>query len=132
MQYSKPLLIIQNGASWIQKSGFFLNCVIEAETELRPEELFLFLISIGKKLHRMKRIRNGPRTIDIDILFYGNKIIKTKNLIVPHPRMHRRLFVLQPFNEINPDFMHPILKKNIKKLMKDLHSKKGVEIYQTL
>ena len=113
-----------------KNQDWFLNCVVELETELQPEELLLLIKSIEKKLKRIKEIKNGPRTIDLDILFYGNRIIKKYNLKIPHPRLHKRLFVLKPFNEINPDFMHTVLKKSIKNIMKNLHSKKGVEICQ--
>ena len=67
-------------------------------------------------MKRVKTIKNGPRTIDFDILFDGNKIIKTKNLIVPHPRLHRRMFVLEPLKEICPDFVHPVFKKSVEEL----------------
>lgn len=96
-----------------KNQDWFLNCVVEAETKIKPMALLEFLKSIEKKLKRVKTIRYGPRTIDIDILFYGDEIVKTKKLIVPHPRMHRRLFVLEPFAEINQNFIHPKLKKTI-------------------
>ncbi len=94
----------------------FLNCIVKIQTRLKPEELLLFLKSIERKLKRIVTIRNGPRTIDLDIIFYGNKIIKIDNLIIPHPRLHKRLFVLGPLNELCPDFIHPILKKSVREL----------------
>ena len=98
----------------------FLNCAIKAETELKPLELLGFLQSIEKKIGRIRTIKNGPRTIDLDILFYNKKIINKEKLIVPHPRLHERLFVLGPLKEISPYFVHPALKETIK----DLHIKK--------
>lgn len=61
-------------------------------------------------------MKNGPRTIDLDILFYDDKVINEDNLIVPHPRLHERLFVLEPLNEICPSFVHPVLQKSISEL----------------
>jgi 7,8-dihydro-6-hydroxymethylpterin-pyrophosphokinase len=94
---------------------------------LSPIKLLEFTQSIEKKLKRTKTIKNGPRTIDLDILFYENKIIKTKNLTVPHPRLHHRLFVLEPLNELCPDFLHPVLKKSINYLKtKSKNSKSSI------
>jgi 2-amino-4-hydroxy-6-hydroxymethyldihydropteridine diphosphokinase len=103
-----------------KKQDWFLNCVIEAKTDSNPSELLAFLKSIEKKLKRKKTFRYGPRTIDIDILFYNNRIIKSKNLQVPHPRMHRRFFVLEPLSKISPNFIHPKLKKTIVELKNEL------------
>ncbi|MEA1994291.1 MAG: 2-amino-4-hydroxy-6-hydroxymethyldihydropteridine diphosphokinase [Euryarchaeota archaeon] len=94
----------------------FLNGVVKMETALRPEELLHFLQKIEKKLGRIKTIKNGPRTIDLDILFYNDIIIDTEELTVPHPKLHKRLFVLEPFNEIEPEFVHPVLKKTVGEL----------------
>lgn len=100
--------------------GLFLNCAIQIETGLEPEELLGFLQSIEKKLGRTKAIKNGPRTIDLDILFYGSRIIKEANLVIPHPRLHERLFVLAPLSEICPDFVHPESKKSIGEIRKTI------------
>ena len=100
--------------------NYFLNCVIKIDTTLRPLELLDFLQATETKLKRIKLRKNGPRTIDLDILFYGNKTINNERLIVPHPRLHERLFVLEPLNEINPEFIHPILERSIKDLTYDL------------
>lgn len=95
---------------------WFLNCVVKVNTSMNPEELLEFLLSIEKDLGRAKTIKNGPRTIDLDILFYGDKIINKNNLIVPHPRLHERLFALEPLMEISPELVHPVLKKSIKEI----------------
>lgn len=102
---------------------WFLNCVVEAETGKKPLALLDFLKSIERKLRRKKTFRNGPRTIDIDIIFYGDRIIKTKNLQIPHPRMHKRLFVLEPLNKINSNIVHTKFKKTVKELKNELKSK---------
>ncbi len=113
-----------------KKQDWFLNCVVEAETGLHPLKLLSFLKSIEKKLKRKKTVKNGPRTIDIDILFYGDKIVKTEKLEIPHPRMHKRLFVLEPLSKLNCDLIHPKLKKSIKELRKNLKSKNKVTLYR--
>ena len=104
---------------------YFLNGAIKLETSLGPRELVSFCKSIEKSLGRKKT--HGPnktsRTIDLDILFYGNKIINTKTLKIPHPKLHKRNFVLIPLKEIAGDFVHPVLKKSIKELHSHQHNK---------
>lgn len=112
-----------------KNQDWFLNCVLEAETDIKPLDLLNFFKSIEKKLKRVKKIKYGPRTIDIDILLYGDKIINLKNLIIPHPRMYKRLFVLEPLGKINQNLIHPTIKKTIKNLKNNLKNKKGVELY---
>jgi 2-amino-4-hydroxy-6-hydroxymethyldihydropteridine diphosphokinase len=87
--------------------GWFLNQVMEIETTLTPEELLTFLQGIENKLGRKRLIRWGPRVIDLDILLYGNRTIETPKLIIPHPRMYERGFVMIPLQEIAPDLVHP-------------------------
>ncbi|MCD6539418.1 MAG: 2-amino-4-hydroxy-6-hydroxymethyldihydropteridine diphosphokinase [Candidatus Omnitrophica bacterium] len=83
--------------------GKFLNAVVKIKTSLAPQDLLRFLQDIEAKLGRTRLIRNGPRTIDLDILLYDNKVIDEPNLEVPHPRMFERDFVLKPLLEIEPD-----------------------------
>ena len=106
----------------------FLNCATKIETELKPQELLAFLLSVEKKFGRVRTIKNGPRTVDLDILFYGGEIIKSNNLIIPHPRLHERLFVLEPLKEICPDFVHPVLRKSISELYSAAHDSEPVKI----
>lgn len=113
-----------------KNQALFLNCAIEIKTNLKPKELLIFLQSIEKRLGRVRTIKNGPRTIDLDILFYANKIVNENNLIVPHPRMHKRLFVLEPLKEICHDFVHPVLKKSVKELRSILKNKEYVKLYK--
>lgn len=113
-----------------KNQDWFLNCAVEAETGIKPLDLLKLLKSIEKKLKRAKTIKYGPRTIDIDILFYGNNIMKTKKLVIPHPRMHKRLFVLEPLSSIKPGLVHPKIKKTIIQLKNTLKNKKGVELYK--
>lgn len=101
-----------------QNQNNFLNQVIEINTSLNPIELLNTVLKIENKLGRKRVEHWGPRTMDIDILFYGNQIIKNKpELIVPHPRIEQRKFVLIPLNEIASEFIHPILKNSISQLL---------------
>ena len=107
------------------KGGFFLNGVVLLKTSLSPIQLFWLCKKIEKKLGR-KPIHDkwftihDSRTIDLDILFYEKKIIKSKRLTIPHPRLHKRYFVLKPLMEIGRDFVHPILRKKVEKLYTSL------------
>lgn len=98
----------------------FLNCAISLKTSLNPRALLNFLLSIENKLARKRNIRFGPRTIDLDILLYDDIIINETDLIIPHPKMHKRQFVLFPLNEIAPNLKHPILNKSIKALLEEV------------
>lgn len=106
------------------KSGDFLNGIVKIETTLMPYDLLHVCKDIEKKLGRaISYRRKKPRVIDLDILFYENEIINTRELIIPHPRAHLRYFVLIPLLEIEPDLIHPVLKKPIKELaMKVSHT----------
>jgi 2-amino-4-hydroxy-6-hydroxymethyldihydropteridine diphosphokinase len=86
---------------------WFLNCVLEAETELQPHALLQSLRNIESQLGNKKVFAKGPRKIDLDILLYGSDTIATPELQVPHPRMHLRRFVLTPLAEIAPNLKHP-------------------------
>jgi len=91
----------------------FLNCVVEVETELEPTQLLLKCLDIEDQLGRTRIEKWGPRTIDIDMLFYEELIINSELLTLPHPEIHKREFVLRSLDELCPDFVHPILQKNI-------------------
>jgi 2-amino-4-hydroxy-6-hydroxymethyldihydropteridine diphosphokinase len=101
------------------KQDWFLNCVVEVETDVDPKKLLSSIKSIERTLGRTKTVKKGPRIIDIDILFYGDHVINTKDLVIPHPFMQERLFVLRPMMDINPDFVHPVLKKSIHELYEE-------------
>lgn len=98
----------------------FLNCAAEIRTLLTPEELVRFMLSIEKDLKRERVIRWGPRTIDLDVLLYDDKITASEEIIIPHPRMHERLFVLKPLCDIAPYVMHPIFNRRIIDLEQEL------------
>ncbi len=93
----------------LRKQPWFLNCVVEAQTNLPPLELLQALRAIEAHMGSKKLVPKGPRLIDMDILLYGNETIDTPGLQVPHPRMHLRRFVLAPLAEIAPRARHPVL-----------------------
>lgn len=101
----------------------FLNAVIEIETTLEPEELMDVLLKIEIELDRERTIKWGPRTIDLDILMYDDIVSSNEKVIIPHPRMHKREFVLESLNEIAPYMMHPLLNKRIFTLLEDIRSR---------
>lgn len=100
----------------------FLNTAVKISTSLSPIELIVRLEEIEHRMGRKKEIENGPRIIDLDILLFNEEIFETPALKIPHPRLHKRKFVLQPLSEIAGDTVHPILKKSIKELFQNLNS----------
>ncbi len=114
-----------------QSDNRFLNMVIKIETDRSPQGLMdeIFLIE-----ENMGRVRSGnqysARVIDIDILLFENLIIKEKNLVIPHPRMHQRKFVLVPMCEIEPDIVHPVLKKTVSTLLETCLDKSKVKMFR--
>lgn len=95
----------------------FLNLCIEIETTLKPQELLKRCLETEQALHRVRKIRWGPRTLDVDILLYGNEIIEEDNLIIPHPRMVERAFVLIPLNDIASKHIEPRSQRLIENLV---------------
>ena len=89
--------------------GEFLNAVALIETSLPPRELLGFLHKIEDERGRVRRSRNEPRTLDLDILLYDQRIVSEQDLVVPHPRLHQRRFVLSPLAELSPRLQHPVL-----------------------
>lgn len=98
----------------------FLNMAVECITPLDPYDLLKLVKKIEEKMGRKKTIKYGPRVIDIDIIFYGNIVLKNEELTIPHPLMHKREFVLKPLCEIVPDFIHPELKLSVKEMLDNL------------
>jgi 2-amino-4-hydroxy-6-hydroxymethyldihydropteridine diphosphokinase len=103
----------------------FLNMVVKAYSMLEPTGLLLLVKGIERKLGRIPGPRNAPRTIDIDILFYGDQVVNTPELVIPHPRLTERAFVLVPLNEIAPTYIHPVNKKSVGVMLKEL--KQGLQ-----
>lgn len=106
-----------------KEQDIFLNMVVFGKTDMDLLSLFNFVKEIEKKIGRVDRFRWGPREIDIDILFYNDEIYNSDILVVPHPRLHERDFVLYPLMDINPDFVHPVFKEKIKDLFKFVEEK---------
>jgi 2-amino-4-hydroxy-6-hydroxymethyldihydropteridine diphosphokinase len=98
---------------------WFLNSVIWVQTELSPVDLLRRCQEVEKKLGRKRDIPKGPRTLDLDVLFFNQVILNIPDLILPHPAIPERRFVLEPLNEIAPDFIHPVLLKIVSELLRD-------------
>jgi len=107
----------------------YLNQVCQIETELAPERLMAKLLQIEKRLGRKRRLFRGePRLIDIDLLIYGDRVIDARSVLVPHPRMADRAFVLAPLAELAPGLVHPVLGRTVSELLRAADAK-GVEKY---
>ena len=100
--------------------GWFLNCAVSVETELTVKALFSLCTRIERDLGRVRFEKNASRTIDLDILLYGTEIIQTDSLVIPHPRMDKRKFVLAPLAELVPELRHPVLRLTIQQLLTQL------------
>jgi 2-amino-4-hydroxy-6-hydroxymethyldihydropteridine diphosphokinase len=123
-------LLARNGVEVLRQSplyatepvGFtaqpwFLNCVVEAQTELMPRQLLRVVQQVERALGRRRAVEGGPRTIDLDILLYGSSVIRAAGLEVPHPRMIERRFVLVPLRDLAPALRHPQLGLTVSELL---------------
>ncbi len=108
--------------------GWFLNGVVQIETDITPQSLLAILQEIERSLGRDEENRSGPRTIDLDILFYGERVIKEPGLTIPHPRLHGRRFVLMPLNELDPLWIHPMLKQSVDQLLREVKDPAQVQL----
>jgi len=108
-----------------QEQPWFLNCAVALGTDLMPKQLLSRMLAIEQQMGRRRTRPKGPRMIDIDILLFGNFIVSSRELDVPHPAMHQRRFVLEPLAEIAPEVRHPVLKRTVRELMQGLCNADG-------
>jgi GTP cyclohydrolase-4 len=113
-----------------KEQPLFLNLVCRIATDLPADELLYFAKDIETEMGRVPSFPNAPRIMDIDILFYDNKIVATQDLTIPHPRLKERAFVLIPLTEIAPDLIHSELRKSIAQLANEVKGREGVRMYQ--
>ena len=105
---------------------WFLNCAVKLDTEKMPKQLLAAILDLEQEMGRRRVQKSGPRSIDIDILLFGNSIVDTQGLTVPHPAMHQRRFVLEPLAEIAPEVRHPVFKRTIRELRDALPPRQAV------
>lgn len=111
----------------IETQNYFINAVAEIKTVLSPQKLLAVLQNIENSMGRKRDIKGGPRIIDLDFLFYGQNVIHEQNLVIPHPEVHKRRFVLEPLCEIASYFIHPSFGISIRGLKDRLNDNKIVE-----
>ncbi len=107
----------------------FLNQVLHLQTELPPTELLNVCLTIEHEHGRRRRQQWEARTLDIDVLFYANEVIIEEGLIVPHPHLHERRFVLEPLNSLAPDWVHPVLNLPVRQLLEFCEDKLPVQVF---
>ncbi len=110
----------------LEGQPWFVNCVIQVQVSLSSKELLTLLQAFEQRMGRRRILRWGPRVIDLDILLFGDLILDEEYLIIPHPRLHQRRFVLEPLCEIDPDCIHPRLGKSMKALLDEFRDEKEV------
>lgn len=112
----------------IEKQNYFINAVVELTTILSARDLLQALRKIERGMGRKRETKGGPRIIDLDLLFYGQDVIREADLVVPHPEIHKRRFVLEPLYEIASYFIHPVFGVSIRGLKDRLADTKIVEM----
>jgi 2-amino-4-hydroxy-6-hydroxymethyldihydropteridine diphosphokinase len=104
----------------VAEQDWYANCVVQVKVHQRPSKLLNGLLGIESDMGRIRKKRWGPRIIDLDLLLFGYDIIESDSLIIPHPLLHKRRFVLGPMAQLAPDLMHPVLKLTITQLLNRL------------
>jgi 2-amino-4-hydroxy-6-hydroxymethyldihydropteridine diphosphokinase len=126
MKLNKVSSVYETEPMYYEGQEWFLNCVVSVDIELGPEALLERLKAIEAEVGRRPGVRYGPRIVDLDILFYGDRIVSVPGLEIPHPKIAERAFVLVPLDEIRPALVHPLLKKTVSELARELKSDKRV------
>lgn len=108
----------------------FLNLAVAGRTDLDPAELLRRVKAIEREVGRVPTYRWGPRVIDVDVLLYGDQVIRTDSLVIPHPEMLKRAFVLVPLAQIAPSAVHPVAARTIAELAEEVTGRDSVRLYQ--
>ena len=125
----KTISSIYQTAAWgFSDQPDFLNQALIVETPYSAPECLERILDIENSMGRIRTVKNAPRLIDIDLLFYNNLLLNIPGLIIPHPEIQNRLFVLKPLNEIDPFYIHPLLNKTIKSLLAECKDELEVSI----
>ena len=114
----------------LRDQPWFLNCVVALETSDSPEALLQRALAVEQEMGRVRMKEKGPRSIDIDILLFGDRVVEERGLKIPHPAMHQRRFVLEPLAEIAPEALHPQFRKTARELLADLPAGRMVRLFE--
>ena len=101
----------------VTNQAWFLNCAVEIETTKMPKQLMAAVLEIEREMGRQRMQSKGPRIIDIDVILFGDTVVDSSELTIPHPAMHERRFVLEPLAEIAPEARHPVFKKTVRQIL---------------
>ena len=130
VQIGKVSSVYETEPVGYEQQPLFLNMVCRISTRLSARQLMRLIVAVETNMGRVRSFRNAPRSIDIDILFYDDAVVKTRHLTIPHPRLAERAFVLTPLGEIAPDLVHPEMDKSIAELSAALGKPLGVVKWQ--
>lgn len=111
--------VVETAPQYVTAQPSFLNQIVMGNTNIVPAEIVVLTKALQQKIGRTKTFQNGPREIDIDILYYDDLIMNTEDLVIPHPRIAERLFVLEPLCEIVPDWICPVTHKSVRVMLSE-------------